>query len=267
MIGWASVETNVRSLMPPEAARGLICAQRLFAQMLEGPAGIGARRYLHEREVTDALVATYGLGVGAGGYKGILEGWGVSEHTQHELGLLDDYGRETMVDRVTFPWLSIGGRHIIGLGGRSIRTDERRPKYDNSPERPWFAKGRAVLGLAQSAQAIHGSYALVVEGPFDAWRLVGWGWTNSCATVGAKITLDQLGLVARLTNRIVVMLDDDEGGRRGREALQKLVTQQWLPPALEIHTAVLKGAKDASSPECQPSMVQRALRGALPVHR
>jgi DNA primase len=263
----AGVETTVRNLMPADVARALLCAQRLFTQMLHEQYGAEGRAYLDHRAVPEAHVRTYGFGLGLAGYRVVLESWGVQAATQQRIGLLDDRGRETMVDRITFPWLSIGGRHIIGIGGRSIRDGERRPKYDNSPESLWFAKGRAVFGLAQAAQAIHGSWALVSEGPFDAEALARMGWTNSVATVGAKITLDQLFLVARLTDTIVVMLDDDEGGHRGREALQKLVATHWTPPSLDVRTATLRGVKDASTPGCTPELVRAAVEGSLSTHR
>lgn len=255
----------MRELQPPEVARGLALATNLFRDMLHGDYGHAGRHYLDARQVSPALVHTYGLGMGLVGYRAVLESWGVSTATQTELGLLDDRARETMVDRITFPWLSIAGTRVIGIGGRSIRTDERRPKYDNSPERRWFAKGRAVFGLAQAAQSIHGTgWAFMVEGPFDNIALGRMGWTNACSTVGAKVTVDQLLLVARLTNRIVTMFDGDEGGRRGREALQKLIERHWLPAGLEISTAILRGAKDAGDGACTVAMVQDALGSALP---
>lgn len=245
-------------------------ATNLFRDMLHGPYGSAGRDYLNGRRVGPELTATYGLGIGLVGYRAVLESWGISAATQTELGLLDDRGRETMVDRLTFPWLSMAGTRVIGIGGRSIRPagTERRTKYDNSPERRWFAKGRAVFGLIQAAQAIHGAgWALVVEGPFDNIALARMGWTNACSTVGAKVTVDQLLIVARLTNHVVVMLDADEGGRRGQEALQTTIDRHWLPAGLEIHTAILRGAKDADDPGCTADMVATALGAALPTHR
>lgn len=253
-------------LLDAEHDQGLRASCALFGQMLHNsPEGWA---YLHQREVNATLIERYGLGMGLWGYSAILVNWGVSPAVQHALGLLDDKGAETMGDRIMFPWLSPSGKHVIGIGGRSIRDGERRPKYDNTPHQPWFAKGRAVFGLAQSAAAIHqAGWVLIEEGPFDAMASARLGYTNAVATVGAKVTLDQLLLVSRLTNHAVVMLDEDEGGRRGREAVLELVHKHWMPSGFQVSTATLRGVKDVASPGCTVEHIEAALAGALPVHK
>ena len=187
-------------LQSPDAAQALALAQNLFTQMLEDSPP--ALAYLAgtpvRRPVPVELRRTAGLGYAADGYSYVLAGWGIPAAMQEHLGLIDAAGGEVYRDRVTFPWLNATGTRVTGMGGRAI-VEGRRPKYVNTPTVAWFDKGHAVWGYTQAARAMHGAeYAIVLEGIFDAVALWEMGWTNAVATVGAKITLDQLLAVARL---------------------------------------------------------------------
>lgn len=265
----------VRELQPPSVARTLLVAQQVFQETLfERPEGGPGRGYLARRppRPRPELSATAGLGYAMPGYSSILMAAGCPPPDLLATGMIDAAGREPLAGRVTFPWLSIAGRRVLGMGGRKLSDADLRPKYENSPDSEWFSKGATVYGLAQGAAAIHGAgWALVPEGPFDAIALWGMGWTNSAATVGAKVTLDQLVLIARLCDDIVVLLDGDEGGRRGREALARTIAgAECLPASVEVRTATLEGAKDpadASELEGGVEMVAAAVRGSLPLPR
>lgn len=251
----------VEDLQPPAIARGLLLAQHWLQSCLwDEHVGRPGREYLaaRDRSVSHMLAHTAGLGYAPAHYANHLAEQ-IPRDVLTAIGLLDERGREVMAGRVTFPWLSIGGRRVIGIGGRKIEPESPRPKYANSPETPWYAKGNTVLGLHQASAAIHGAdWALVVEGPFDMLALWDMGWTNAVATVGAKVTREQLSLVARLTDRIVVLLDDDEGGRRGEEALRKNVLRDdLLPAAVDVRTARLVGANDPA--EATPEQIVSAL--------
>lgn len=242
----------------------LAAAQALFTQMLATEGCPGAR-YLSgdsgERRPTPAdVAATAGLGYAYHGYASVLVEWGCHVTELIEAGLLDEQHQEVYGDRLTFPWLNTSGTAILGLGGRAVT--HRRPKYVNTPE-PLFTKGSAVFGLAQAAKSIHGTgYAIVTEGPFDATALWSMGWTNAVATVGAKVTPDQLTMVLRLTDQVVVLLDADEGGRRGRDALAGYLQDAHIPGRCHVYAGSLVGPKDPGDPATTPAHVTAALAKA-----
>lgn len=256
-------------LQPTEVAHGLLIAQTLFANTLAGaPEGEPGRQYLARRttEVPLEFYEPMGLGFATPGYSHLLLANGVSAGTLRETGLISQHGNEVMANRVTFPWLSMAGRRILGIGGRKLGDTDPRPKYENSPASPWFSKGRTLYGLTQAAKAIHTArWALLVEGPFDAGSCWMKGYTNCAATVGAKVTLDQLLLLARLCDSVVVLLDNDTGGQRGRSALSKLMAHPQLPPSLEVLTGHLEGAKDPD--DATPEQIMRACDASLPLLR
>lgn len=191
----------------------------------------------------------------------------ISDETMHDIGLLDDRGNEAMAGRVTFPWLTPAALTIVGLGGRRVNDSRNVPKYANSPDRPWFAKGRNVFGLDRAIPHIHQQgWAIIVEGPFDATSLWQHGWHNAVATVGAKITLTQLSTVAVFTDRIIVILDGDEGGRRGIETLtQHLDHDEILPTAIEVRVGHMPEGKDPA--EATKEELDAVLAQTLPIQR
>lgn len=203
------------------------------------------------------------LGYAHHGYATVLYGWGYTPDELREAGLVDEHHAEVYGDRLSFPWTDMSGRTVLGLGGRAVTM--RRPKYVNTPE-PLFSKGSAVFGIHQASAAIwQAGYAIVVEGPFDALSLWAMGWTNAVATVGAKVTPDQLAMVLRLTNQAVVLLDDDEGGRRGQQALATTLQRETWPSSAAILTTTLRGAKDPGDPAATVDMVADALERSLPL--
>lgn len=211
--------------------------------------------------VPEHLARATALGWAHPGYAVALNMGGYTYPEMLEAGLVDDRGQEVYHDRLTFPWTDMAGRRVLGLGGRAVPT--RRPKYVNTPE-PAFIKGSSVFGIAHASAAIHqAGYAIVVEGPFDALALWAMGWTNAVATVGAKVTADQLAMVLRLTDSVVVLLDDDEGGRRGQAALAAMLQRYPWPSSAEVLTTTLQGAKDPGDPGCTVPMVTEALQRSL----
>ena len=250
----------MQEIQTPWAAEALALAQQLFEQSL--PRTPEALAYLHPRPGSD--IPAGGLGYAPAGYSGWLQSRGVPTDALTATGLLDAKGEELFSERITFPWISMSGRRITGLGGRKFQTMDLRPKYVNSPESPWFAKGRSVYGLAQAAGAIHAQgWAIVVEGPFDLLSLWEKGWYNAVATVGAKVSLDQLLLVLRLTDDVVVLLDNDEGGRRGVSALQGALGSHLVPSSAQVRVATLRDGNDPG--DASREALDGALMQALPI--
>lgn len=245
----------------------LTAASWLFQSCLATPGNPGAL-YLagaggERRPVSADIQATAQLGWAPNGYVQQLLAWRYSWEDIQAAGLVDVNFAEVYGNRLTFPWLDMSGRHIVGLGGRAVPT--RRPKYVNTPE-PLFDKGSSVFGLAQAAPAIHAAgWAIVTEGPFDALALWDLGWTNAVATVGAKVSADQLAMVLRLTDTVVVLLDADEGGKRGREALATMLQRQPWPAPATVHAATLSGTKDAGDPATTSEDVYEALHRSVPL--
>lgn len=113
-------------------------------------------------------------------------------------------------DRVLFPIYEISGR-VCGFGGRII--GEGNPKYLNSPDSRIYNKSKLLLGLYQQKDAIRQkNQAIIVEGNFDLVSLVSHGCENVVAPLGTALTREQLRMLKRFADEVVLLFDGDAAG-------------------------------------------------------
>jgi DNA primase len=113
-------------------------------------------------------------------------------------------------NRITFPIFDVRS-NMVGLGGRVL--DESLPKYMNSPETDVYIKGKHLYGLNFALDAIkQKDSVIIVEGYFDLIVPYQNGITNIVATLGTALTVEQIRLIKRFTNNVVIIFDSDEAG-------------------------------------------------------
>lgn len=195
-------------------------AALLFERYLkESAKARSARQYLDQRGVTAEVISQYRIGYAPAAE---LEGWnylGASLQSSEmqpavEAGLIvkKEQGGfyDRFRDRIVFPIMNVSGK-VCGFGGRIV--GEGQPKYLNSPESPVFNKGKLLLGLYQQKESIRRTNgAILVEGNFDLISLVVHGFSNVIAPLGTALTREQLRLVKRFTDQVVLLFDGDEAG-------------------------------------------------------
>lgn len=114
--------------------------------------------------------------------------------------------------RVIFPIQSMTGR-ILGFGARILKSNDRAPKYINTPENELYNKSRVLYGLYQSRQAIGKlDECFLVEGYTDVISLHQGGVENVVASSGTSLTEDQLRLIGQLTRNLTILYDGDAAG-------------------------------------------------------
>ncbi len=114
--------------------------------------------------------------------------------------------------RVIFPIQSMTGR-ILGFGARILKSNDRAPKYINTPENELYIKSRVLYGMYQSRQAIgKQDECFLVEGYTDVISLHQGGVENVVSSSGTSLTEDQLRLVGQLTKNLTILYDGDAAG-------------------------------------------------------
>lgn len=109
--------------------------------------------------------------------------------------------------------------NVVGLSCRSLFNDEQRKKmqivkYKNTK----FKKGNCLFGLSQNKKSIEEQNSVyIVEGQFDVIKAVEIGMTNIVGIGNNNITAYQFSVISRYTNNIFMLLDNDEGGEKGRK--------------------------------------------------
>jgi DNA primase len=131
-------------------------------------------------------------------------------------------------DRVMFPIHDPSGKSVA-FGGRVIpgREQPNSGKYLNSPESPVFSKNRLVYGLDVARPGIVTTgMAMVTEGYTDCILAHQHGVTNVVGTLGTALTENHVTVLKRFTQRVVLIYDGDDAGRKAAErALSKFLAQ------------------------------------------
>ncbi len=114
--------------------------------------------------------------------------------------------------RIMFPIHSLSGR-VLGFGGRILNTSLKTAKYINSPENEVYHKSKILYGIYQAKQSIvKQDQCILVEGYTDVLALHQAGLTNTVASSGTALTVEQIQLIKRLTPNILVIFDGDKAG-------------------------------------------------------
>jgi DNA primase len=114
--------------------------------------------------------------------------------------------------RVIFPVHNSSGK-VLGFGARILKSNEKAPKYINSPENEIYVKSKILYGSYFARQAIDkADECLLVEGYTDVVSLHQAGIENVVASGGTSLTVDQLRLVKKYTNNLTIIYDGDSAG-------------------------------------------------------
>ncbi len=126
---------------------------------------------------------------------------------QREEVLMDNYR-----GRIIFPVHNQSGK-ILGFGARIIKTNDKAPKYINTPENEIYVKSKILYGSFFARNAIDkADECLLVEGYTDVVSLHQAGIENVVASGGTSLTIDQLRLVKKYTNNLTIIYDGDNAG-------------------------------------------------------
>lgn len=219
-------------------------AARFFHTQLYQPAGAKALAYARGRGLSQKTLTNFGLGYAPARWTALLEAMEAKGYTQQELldaGLALRHAEKGTVydrfrNRLMFPIIDVRG-HVIGFGGRVM--DDSIPKYLNSPDTLIFNKRKNLFAMNLAKRSKAGRIILV-EGYMDAIALHQYGFDSAVASLGTALTQDQVALLARYTDQVVLIYDGDEAGQNAtRRALPMLERS-----GLEIRVLAIQGAKD-----------------------
>jgi len=124
----------------------------------------------------------------------------------------DDYAFDRFAGRVIFPIHSLSG-NVIGFGGRTLKSDKKLAKYQNSPESDIYHKSKVLYGLFQAKKSIVSQEkCFLVEGYTDVLSMHQAGVENVVASSGTALTAEQIRLIKRFTQNVTILYDGDEAG-------------------------------------------------------
>lgn len=208
-------------------------AQSFYVEQLRSQPGAEALRYLRKRGFEQEELQEYGLGYAPSGNALLrhLRNRGFKRGEVRESGLIAERENgapyDRFWDRVMFPIHADSGK-LIAFGGRGLQAD-RQPKYLNSPETPIYRKNAVLYNLHRARTTMRQSnLAVLVEGYMDVigvWRA---GIRNVVATCGTALTAQQIRVMRRHSDTVVVNFDSDPAGQDAAERSVELLLREGL---------------------------------------
>lgn len=212
--------------------------KRLYAQagqlyhhiLVNTKLGQPALDYLHERGLSDELIAEFQLGYAP--QAEILQAFFHEKklddyQTLRKSGLFSEREGEDLAerfnDRIMFPIRDQTGS-IIAFSGRLLTPDKKLPKYLNSPEGILFNKRKVLFNFDKAKKTIrHESKVYLFEGFMDvlaAWRA---GIKNGVASMGTSLTSEQIYLLEQTASKLYICYDGDFPGRKATKRALELI--------------------------------------------
>ncbi len=151
--------------------------------------------------------------------------------------------------RIMFPISDSSGR-VIAFSGRILVDDGKSAKYLNSPDTILFNKSTVLYGIDKAKQDIRiKNYSILVEGQMDLVLSHQAGIKNTVAVSGTALAdtliskenvVNNLGVVKRLSNNIILAFDSDSAGRKAAMRSARIA----LSLGMDVKIADLPEGKD-----------------------
>ena len=188
--------------------------------LIEHPEAEEARQYLKKRGFTAETIKKYGLGFSLDRFDALIAtalDSGLNEQYLHEAGLVKPSQKggsayDTFRGRVMFPIFSPTSK-VIAFGGRVLGKD-KTAKYINSPQTLVYNKSEALYGIQVAKNEIRKKdEVILVEGYTDVLSLHQAGVKNVVSTSGTAITPDQVRIMRRYSENLLMIYDSDSAGQ------------------------------------------------------
>lgn len=230
-----------------------------FHYLLKTDHGTKALQYLKDRGLTDDTITKFGLGfsdVYSDDLYKYLKNKGYKDDDLKESGLVkfdEKYGfSDRFWNRVMFPIIDTNNR-VIGFGGRVM--GDAKPKYINTQDTLVFDKSRNLYGL-NLAKKSKRQGIIFCEGYMDVISMHQAGFDNAVASLGTALTVGQVNLIKRFTDRAYLAYDSDEAGTKA--ALRALeIMREFEMPARVISLKPYKDPDEVIRAEGTEGMEKR----------
>ena len=186
---------------------------KYFQNNLSSMIGKTAKEYLKNRGITEDIIKEFEIGLSLDkrdDLTKLLSSKSYDLATLNRIGLSSD-DHDVYIDRIMFPLYDVSGQ-VVGFSGR-IYKDIDMNKYLNTKETEIFKKGEMLYHYHIAREECRNkNYVIVMEGFMDVIRASTIGIRNTVALMGTALTEEQINLLKRLSNNIILCLDGDNPG-------------------------------------------------------
>ncbi len=220
------------------------------------------RNYLEARGITEETMKEFQIGYVPNEWRLLsdyLRQKGYTEIEIEKAGLgkksdkVNERGQATFYDRfrsrIMFPIADSSGRPIA-FSGRIFPEDKDSAKYLNSPDTVLYNKSNVLYGIDKAKGEIRRqNYTVMVEGQMDLIMSHQIGCKNTVAVSGTGLSeniaskehvVNNLGIVKRLSNNIMLAFDSDKAGL----AASARATYIAIGLGMDVKIVKIPGEKD-----------------------
>jgi DNA primase len=185
-----------------------------------------ALEYIKSRAIEEKTIEDFRIGFVSEGWRHLYD-FLKGKYSDKELAsvglvkMTDKGAYDTFRNRIMFPITDTSGR-TIAFSGRIFKDDGKSAKYVNSPDTPLFNKSDILFGIDKAKNYIRKyNFTTIVEGQFDVIALHQAGFRNTVAVSGTALSdslegknssVNNLGVIKRLSNNLVLAFDSDVAG-------------------------------------------------------
>ena len=188
-------------------------ALKYYQNNLNSSVGIEAKKYLNSRKIDEKIIKEFEIGLSLEDKDDLTNLLLKKDYdlvTLNKIGLSSD-NHDVYIDRIMFPLYDINGK-VVGFSGR-IYKDNGLNKYLNTKETDIFKKGELLYHYHIAREECRNKhFVIIMEGFMDVIRASTIGIKNTVALMGTSLTKEQISLIKRLSNNIILCLDGDEPG-------------------------------------------------------
>lgn len=191
-------------------------AKFFHSYMMSEQGRVGLEYFLN-RGLTKKTITKFGLGYAPDSWDSLLKhlkslGYGIGEMVDAgvvKVGRNNNY-YDTFKNRVITPIIDVRG-NVIAFGGRVL--DDSKPKYVNTSDTLVYKKTNELFALNLAKDS--GKDTLILcEGYMDVISMHQAGFTNAVAGCGTALTSEQVRLISRYANEVILAYDADEAGQK-----------------------------------------------------
>jgi DNA primase len=193
--------------------------------LLKHELGREALEYVRKRNISEETIKKFLMGFAPANSQLIINYLVKKDYKIDELIKTGSFGKnqykpgqiyDRFSERLIFPQIDFRDR-VVGFSGRILPNNKNQnlAKYINSPETEIYHKSQMFFGLNLARESIKkNNLAIIVEGEFDMISPFQAGIENVVAIKGTALTEEQLQLIRRYTDTLVLGLDSDYAGNK-----------------------------------------------------
>jgi DNA primase len=186
--------------------------------------GKSALKYILDRSISEEMIKKFQLGFAPADRDFLhkfLKQKSYSDEFLAKSGLFSaKYNKIPLFSgRLMFPITDRQGK-IVAFGGRALpgvpqSGGNEPPKYINSPETEIYKKGQTLFAIDHAKPEMRQTKTVyLAEGYMDVIALHQAGIINSVAPLGTAFTDEQAAWLRRWVDRVILIFDNDEAGRK-----------------------------------------------------